>query len=94
MKKGLFYEMGVIFSKERRDARAKALELEVNRGRFWELNELNKTGGKLFEGDVALRPAASSQTFPSLDFFRLTGERTNTLDALRGKVTLVTMCVR
>ena len=92
--KGIFYELGVLFSKERREQRNKALQEEVNRGRFYELNELKKTGGKLFESSEKLLPAPSSVSFPSIPGVQLLGQAQNSVEILRGKVTLVTVCLR
>ena len=41
-------------SKESRNQRAYKLQEEATRGQFWELHQLDKTGGKLFEADEAL----------------------------------------
>jgi hypothetical protein len=92
--KGFFYELGVLFSKEKRAERAKKLQDEVNRGRFYELNELKATGGKLFESSEKLLVAASSKQFPSFDGVQLLGQPQNSVTILRGKVTLVTICLR
>jgi hypothetical protein len=92
--KGFFYEIGVLFSKEKRAERAKRLQEEVNRGRFYELNELKATGGKLFESSEKLLVAASSKVFPSIDGVQLLGQPQNSVAILRGKVTLVTICLR
>eukprot|EP00292_Cryptomonas_paramecium_P000665 CAMPEP_0113688824 /NCGR_PEP_ID=MMETSP0038_2-20120614/16775_1 /TAXON_ID=2898 /ORGANISM="Cryptomonas paramecium" /LENGTH=215 /DNA_ID=CAMNT_0000609731 /DNA_START=79 /DNA_END=726 /DNA_ORIENTATION=- /assembly_acc=CAM_ASM_000170 len=93
-KKGVFYELGVIFSKEKRDERAKALQEEVDKGRFYELNELQATGGKLFEGTEKLVDAKSARNFPKLEGVKLTGDKTTSSDVLRGKVSLVTISLR
>ncbi len=92
--KGFFYELGVLFSKEKRAERSKRLQEEVNRGRFYELNELKATGGKLFESSEKLLVAATSKPFPSVDGVQLLGQPQNSLTILRGKVTLVTICLR
>jgi hypothetical protein len=92
--KGFFYELGVLFSKEKRAERAKKLQDEVDRGRFYELNELKATGGKLFESSEKLLVAASSKAFPSIDGVQLLGQPQNSVTILRGKVTLVTVCLR
>eukprot|EP00961_Rhodomonas_salina_P136338 1834381-Rhodomonas_salina.1 len=93
-KRGWLYEFKMIFSKEAKAEREKKLKEDVNRGQFWELRELDDTGGKLFEADVGVLPAEKSVPFPSVDGFLLNGEKANTSDLLGGKVTLVTVCIR
>jgi hypothetical protein len=92
--RGIFYELGVLFSKERREQRQKALQEEVNRGRFYELNELKTTGGKLFESSDRLLAATTSVSFPSMEGVQLLGQAQNSVETLRGKVSLVTICLR
>ena len=92
--KGWFYELGVLFSKEKRAERAKALQEEVNRGRFYELNELKATGGKIFESSDMLSPVAESKLFPGIMGVPLSEGGSASALQLRGKVTLVTICLR
>jgi hypothetical protein len=84
--KGLFYEIGLIFSKERQQERRKKLQEEVNRGQFFELSELQKTGGKIFEADKSLIPAHEAKVFPHVEGYNLDSEPRNTTDMMAGKV--------
>ena len=94
LKKGIFYEMGIIFSKERREERAKKLKEEVSKGQFFEIKEMDKTGGKIFEADTTLRPASDAIVFPNVQCRNLDGDAVNMHDLLGGKVTLVTVGMR
>uniref|UniRef100_A0A7S0YHH3 Uncharacterized protein n=1 Tax=Hemiselmis tepida TaxID=464990 RepID=A0A7S0YHH3_9CRYP len=86
--------MGVIFSREGMERRNKALQEEVTRGQFFEVKELDKTGGKIFEADIDLIPSAEAITFPDITCTTLDGSEVSTHDVLGGKVTLVTVSLR
>jgi hypothetical protein len=85
-KKGFFSDLRLIFSKERMDQRQKELEEEVNKGQFYELKEMQKTGGKIFEADKALIPADGAKIFPHVEGFNLENQPYTTTDMLGGKV--------
>lgn len=95
-RKGIFHELGVIFSKEKQEERSRQLKEEVTRGQFFEVKELDKTGGKIFEADTQLIPMHDERcvTFPNVDGKTLTNQQTSTDDILGGKVSLVTVSLR
>ncbi len=85
-KKGFFSDLSLIFSKERMDQRQRELQEEVNKGQFYELKEMQKTGGKIFEADKTLIPAYEAKTFPHVEGFNLENQPYTTTDMLGGKV--------
>jgi hypothetical protein len=93
-KKGMFYELGVIFSKERAAERRAALKEEITRGQFHEIKELDKTGGKIFDANLDLIPEYESVVFPNFDAKTLDNQHVNAHQVLGGKVSLVTVSLR
>jgi hypothetical protein len=93
-KKGMFYELGVIFSKERAAERRAALKEEITRGQFHEIKELDKTGGKIFDANLDLIPEYESVVFPNFDAKTLDNKHVNAHQVLGGKVSLVTVSLR
>ena len=63
-------------------------------GRFPEMNQLHRTGGKLFDADDNLVPASDSIIFPAVKCFTADGKEHNFVQILRGKVTCVTVFMR
>eukprot|EP00960_Hanusia_phi_P058960 764027-Hanusia_phi.AAC.10 len=93
-KKGILYEFGLLFNRKKREERDQAIKEEVNMGRFPELNELHRTGGKLFDAEDDIIPAALSTSFPELKCFTADGKEHDLMHILRGKVSCVSVFIR